>query len=51
MPQSDHLKLQRGAATDAKREQGDDGGEKGDHGRMCHDDCAKICVIRGIYEF
>jgi hypothetical protein len=41
MPQSDHLKLQRGAATNAKREEGGDGGEKGDHGRMCHDDYAK----------
>jgi len=40
MPQSDHLKLERGAVT-AKREEGGDGGEKGDHGRMCHDDYAK----------
>ena len=51
MPQSDHLKLQRGAATDAKREQGGDGGEKGDHGRRATTTVPKICVIRGIYEF
>jgi hypothetical protein len=41
MPRSDYLKLQRGAATNAKREEGGYGGEKGDHGRMCHDDYAK----------
>jgi hypothetical protein len=41
MPQGDHLKLQRGAATNAKGEEGGDGGEKSDHGRMCHDDNAK----------
>jgi hypothetical protein len=41
MPQSDHLKLQRGPATNAKREERGNGGEKGDHGRMCHDDYAK----------
>jgi hypothetical protein len=44
MPQSDHVKPHRGAATNAKREEGGDGGEKGDHGRMCHDDYAKAAL-------
>jgi hypothetical protein len=38
MPQSDHLKLERGAATKAKREERDDGRKKGDHRRMCYED-------------
>ena len=41
MAQGDHLKLQRGAATNAKREERDDGGKKGDHRPMCCDDKAE----------
>jgi hypothetical protein len=41
MAQGYHLKLQRGAATNAKREERDDGGKKGDHRQMCYDDIAE----------
>jgi hypothetical protein len=45
MAQGDHLKLQRGAATNAKREERDDGGKKGDHRQMCYDDIAEKSAI------
>jgi len=41
MPQSDHLKLQRSTATKAEREEGSDGGKKGEHRQMCYDDKAE----------
>jgi hypothetical protein len=41
MPQSDHLKLQRSAATKAEREPGSDGGKKDDHRQMCYEDKAE----------
>jgi hypothetical protein len=41
MPQSDHLKLKRGAATKAEGEERSDGGQKGEHQRMRYGDKAE----------
>jgi hypothetical protein len=50
--QDDHLKLQRGAATNAKREERDDGGKKGDHRQMCYDDIAEnLRYLRHLWVF
>jgi hypothetical protein len=51
VPQSDHLKLQRRAATNAKREEGGDGGEKVIMAGCATTTMPKICGICGIYEF
>ena len=52
MAQSDHLKLQRGPATNAKGEEGDDGRKKGDHRQMCYDDIAEsLRYLRHLWIF
>jgi hypothetical protein len=52
MAQGDHLKLQRDAAANAKREEGDDGGKKGDHRQMCYDDIAEnLRYLRHLWVF
>ena len=52
MALGDHLKLQRGAATNAKREERDDGGKKGDHRQMCYDDIAEnLRYLRHLWVF
>jgi hypothetical protein len=51
MAQGDHLKFQRGAATNAKREERDDSGRKVIIGRCATTTLPKICDICGIYGF
>jgi hypothetical protein len=52
MAQGDHLKLQRGAATNAKREERDDGGKKGDHRQTWYDDIAEnLRYLRHLWVF
>jgi hypothetical protein len=52
MPQSDHLKLQRGAATNAKREERDHDGKKGEHRQMCYDGIAEnLRFLRHLWVF